>query len=98
MVIRYGGEEFLILLVDCDPKEAMDVAEKIRASVEDLQFRLEGTCLKKTLSIGVSQFPEDTSAFWECVKFADIALYQAKETGRNRVIRFVSAMWDSSDY
>ncbi len=98
MVIRYGGEEFLILLVDCDPKEAMVVAEKIRASVEDLQFRLEGICLKKTLSIGVSQFPEDTSAFWECVKFADIALYQAKETGRNRVIRFVSEMWDSSDY
>ena len=48
--------------------------------------------------IGVSQFPGDTSAFWECVKFADVALYQAKDTGRNRVIRFDPEMWDSSDY
>jgi diguanylate cyclase (GGDEF)-like protein len=98
LIVRYGGEEFLILLVDCDPKTAMEVAEKIRLNVEDQQFRFEGVSLRKTLSIGVSQFPGDTSAFWECVKFADVALYQAKETGRNRVIRFNPEMWDSSDY
>lgn len=98
MVIRYGGEEFLILLVDCAPEEAVKVAEKIRSTVEEQQFRIEGIILKKTLSIGVSQFPEDTAAFWECVKYADIALYQAKETGRNRVIRFSPEMWNSSDY
>jgi len=98
LVIRYGGEEFLILLVDCDPDHGMEVAEKIRLSVENQQFRFEGVSLRKTISVGVSQFPEDTPAFWECVKFADVALYQAKEGGRNRVVRFSPEMWDSSDY
>lgn len=99
LVIRYGGEEFLILLVDCQPKEfAMQVAEKIRSKVEDHQFRIEGGNLRKTLSIGVSEFPKDTTAFWEAVKFADVALYRAKEEGRNRVIRFDSSMWDAEDY
>lgn len=99
LVIRYGGEEFLILLVDCHPKEfAQKVAEKIRSKVEDQQFRIEGGSLRKTLSIGISEFPGDTAAFWEAVKFADVALYRAKEQGRNQVVRFESSMWDMEDY
>ena len=99
LVIRYGGEEFLILLVDCHPEKfAEQIAEKIRSKVEDHQFRIEGGNLRKTLSIGVSEFPKDTTAFWEAVKFADVALYRAKEEGRNRVIRFDSSMWDAEDY
>jgi diguanylate cyclase (GGDEF)-like protein len=99
LVIRYGGEEFLILLVDCHPKGLADqIAEKIRSKVEDHQFRIEGGNLNKTLSIGISEFPGDTAAFWEAVKFADVALYRAKESGRNKVIRFDSSMWDTEDY
>ena len=99
LVIRYGGEEFLILLIDCNPGELADqVAEKIRSKVESHQFRIEGGALRKTLSIGISDFPNDTAAFWEAVKFADVALYKAKEEGRNRVIRFESGMWDTEDY
>lgn len=99
LVIRYGGEEFLILLVDCHPDDfAETVAEKIRSKVEEHQFRIEGGSLRKTLSIGISEFPKDTSAFWEAVKFADVALYRAKENGRNQVVRFESSMWDTEDY
>ncbi|MCL7488987.1 MAG: GGDEF domain-containing protein [Desulfobulbaceae bacterium] len=99
LVIRYGGEEFLILLVDCHPKEfAIQVAEKIRSKVEGHQFRIEGGSLRKTLSIGISEFPGDTAAFWEAVKFADVALYRAKESGRNQVVRFDPSMWDTEDY
>ena len=98
LVIRYGGEEFLILLMDCNPEKAMEVAEKIRSTVEDQQFRFEGESLRKTVSIGVSLFPGDTSAFWECLKFSDVAMYQAKETGRNRVLRFIPEMWDDVSY
>lgn len=99
LVIRYGGEEFMILLVDCHPEGfAQEIAEKIRKRVEENQFRVEGGTLKKTLSIGISEFPGDTAAFWEAVKFADVALYRAKESGRNRVIRFESDMWDVEDY
>ncbi|BCO08780.1 hypothetical protein GF1_11560 [Desulfolithobacter dissulfuricans] len=98
LVIRYGGEEFLILLVDCQPDDGVKVAEKIRATVEENQFRFGGIVLRKTISVGISVFPDDTSAFWEAVKFADVALYRAKETGRNRVVRFDSSMWEGPDY
>ncbi len=98
IVIRYGGEEFLILLTDCKMEKATEVAEKIRTAVEEQLFRIEDFSIRKTLSIGVSVYPEDGSGFWECVKHADIALYQAKDTGRNKVIRFDSSMWDENDY
>ena len=99
LVIRYGGEEFLILLVDCQPKGfAAQIAEKIRSQVEAFQFRIEGGNIRKTLSIGISEFPGDTAAFWEAIKFADVALYRAKENGRNQVVRFKPDMWDTEDY
>ena len=99
LVIRYGGEEFLILLIDCHPDGyALEIGEKIRSRVEEHVFRIEGGTLKKTLSIGISEFPGDTAAFWEAVKFADVALYRAKESGRNQVIRFDASMWDTEDY
>lgn len=93
MVIRYGGEEFLIVLLDTNAEAAMDIAEKIRAKVEETKISLPGTMLRKTISIGVSEFPADTDTFWQVVKFADVALYEAKSQGRNRVIRFMPSMW-----
>ncbi len=92
IVIRYGGEEFLILLTECDIDKATEVAEKIRAAVEDELFRVGNLTIRKTLSIGVSLFPVDDEAFWECVKYADTALYKAKEAGRNKVLRFEPSM------
>jgi diguanylate cyclase (GGDEF)-like protein len=93
MVIRYGGEEFLIVLLDTGGEVAMNVAEKIRAKVQETKISLPGTMLQKTISIGVSEFPADTDTFWQVVKFADVALYEAKSQGRNRVIRFIPSMW-----
>lgn len=98
MVIRYGGEEFLILLVDCEKQMAEQVAEKIRGAVEAYQFRYSDVTLHKTLSIGISEVPEDSSQFWEAIKFADVALYQAKENGRNQVVRFTQQMWGKASY
>ncbi len=93
MVVRYGGEEFLIVLLDTAADQAINVAEKIRAKVEDTKIPLPGTILQKTISIGVAEFPSDTDTFWQVVKFADVALYEAKTRGRNRVLRFVPEMW-----
>lgn len=98
IVIRYGGEEFLILLTDCEIEKAIEVAEKIRATVEEQTFRVQSLSIRKTLSIGVSILPLDGEAFWECVKYADIALYKAKESGRNKVLRFEPFMWSSDSY
>ena len=99
LVIRYGGEEFLIILIDSEGVAADNVAEKIRLAVENLQVQVAGITLQKTISIGIADFPTDSDTFWQAVKFADVALYQAKERGRNRVIRFSPEMWsDTKEY
>ena len=99
LVIRYGGEEFLIILIDSEGVAANNVAEKIRLAVENLQVQVAGITLQKTISIGIADFPTDSETFWQAVKFADVALYQAKERGRNRVIRFSPEMWsDTKEY
>lgn len=96
-VIRYGGEEFLILLQETNASSATDVAEKIRASVEEMKVQVASGMLQKTISIGISGLPEDSDTFWQAVKFADVALYHAKETGRNRVVRFTKDLWEKQD-
>ena len=93
-VIRYGGEEFLILLQETNAENAVAVAEKIRTAVQELKIQVAGGMLQKTISIGVSSLPEDSDTFWQAVKFADVALYHAKDTGRNRVIRFTRDLWE----
>jgi diguanylate cyclase (GGDEF)-like protein len=94
MVVRFGGEEFLIVLQETEAENALKVAENIRKTVEELKIQVAGAVLQKTISIGVAMFPEDSETFWQTVKFADVALYRAKENGRNRVVRFTSDMWE----
>lgn len=99
MVIRYGGEEFLILLIDIKSRDDIaELAERIRASMEATTITIPDGVLKKTISIGYSEFPEDSEGFWESIKFADVALYRAKSEGRNRVVSFTKEMWDRADY
>lgn len=96
-VIRFGGEEFLILLVDTEPQYGYEVAEKIRKRVEEYSFKIPNGILKKTICIGISEFPKDTQGFWQAIKFADVALYKAKESGRNKCIRFTPELWGEKD-
>ncbi|MHB1661643.1 MAG: GGDEF domain-containing protein, partial [bacterium] len=97
--IRFGGEEFLALLIDIKEGEGVIIAEKIRNAVESAPLEIPGgVVLKKTISIGVCEYPADTDKFWQAVKFADVALYNAKETGRNRVVRFDRDMWKEEEY
>ncbi len=98
IVVRYGGEEFLVILIDIPEGEAEAVAEKIRKKVEASRIHVDGAILRKTVSVGVSEFPKDSDKFWQCVKFADVALYKAKEEGRNKVVRFKAEMWENEEY
>ena len=98
IVIRFGGEEFLVLLMDVQPGDAMPVAEKIRQAVEKLKVTVGEKVLQKTISIGVAEFPGDTDGFWQAIKYADVALYQAKEGGRNQCVRFAPDMWQHGDF
>ena len=93
MLIRYGGEEFLVLLIGADEEKMMEIAERLRTEVETYNFPTSSGPLKKTISIGAALYPDDSDSFWGCVKFADVALYEAKETGRNKALRYVKDMW-----
>ena len=79
-VIRWGGEEFLIIMPGCSDDNASRIAEKLREKVEASD---NGVC-KTTISIGVSEYKGGD--YSETVKNADIALYKAKNSGRNKVV------------
>lgn len=93
IVIRFGGEEFLAVLLDINEGECMEIAEKIRHNIENLKVTTPEGAIQKTISLGVSEFPADTDTLWSCIKYADVALYRAKDDGRNRSVRFSKDMW-----
>ena len=84
---RYGGEEFTIILPSTSRGEALAVAEKIRGRVERYPFRSRETQPNGsiTISIGVATFPDDGRDTASLMETADQALYEAKESGRNKV-------------
>ena len=95
---RFGGEEFLVLLYGCEESMVVNIAEKIRMAFEKTPIQSNnGSNFYKTLSVGASIFSTDSDSLWKCIKFADIALYSAKESGRNCVKRFESAMTDAKE-
>lgn len=82
LVGRYGGEEFLIMLVETGIEDGYTAAEKIRKAIEQREFA-EG--LHITVSIGVGEYSGEKVS--ELIEKADHKLYQAKESGRNRTVR-----------
>jgi two-component system, cell cycle response regulator len=100
LVIRYGGEEFIVILNDvANEQSVLDVAEKLRQKVEERTISVGvGKTITKTISVGASLFPDDSESIWQVIKFSDVALYDAKQNGRNRVTRFNSSMWDDPEF
>jgi diguanylate cyclase (GGDEF)-like protein len=98
LVIRFGGEEFLVIVNDAKDGDAQVAAERIRKNIAETKTKTSGGIIQKTISIGYSEFPTDTQNFWEAIKYADIALYKAKETGRNKVMKFSQEMWTAEAY
>ena len=88
VICRLGGEEFLILLPETAVDGGYSMAETLRSEVEKLLIILDGrTKLRFTISIGISQVNRDEKNFDAAMTRADAALYEAKESGRNRVCR-----------
>lgn len=83
---RYGGDEIIVLLTNVLPENVAEKGEIFRRSIEEeFAARHEG---KVTLSVGISVFPDDGADALHIFKHADMALYQAKRQGRNRVVRY----------
>jgi diguanylate cyclase (GGDEF)-like protein len=88
IVARYGGEEFIILFPDTTKENAVKICEKLRQKIKDFKFPNEESQPNGdlTISFGVASFPEDGITPEELIKKADMALYKAKELGKDRVI------------
>lgn len=88
---RYGGEEFVIVCPETGADEVLLIAERIRMAVQNTPFILPGKdggeadTARVTVSLGCATFPRDARADRDLVKRADLALYAAKEAGRNAV-------------
>lgn len=90
LVCRYGGEEFSVVLIETDKSHALFAAERIRKACEEKDIRVYDENLKVTVSIGVSNFPDDFEARNSLIEKADAALYQAKQSGRNMVSTYLA--------
>jgi diguanylate cyclase (GGDEF)-like protein len=99
LAIRYGGEEFIIMLHNASDEGTLKVANKVYSEFSKTVFEVgEGKTMQKTLSIGIAKFPKDGDNIWKCIKYADTALYEAKNTGRNKVVEFKPEMFNSEDF
>lgn len=93
IVVRYGGEEIVVLLPHTNRAGAQKVAEQLRRSVEQMPIesaRLADRPLMVTISLGVASFPEDAEDGSTLLARADEAMYRAKRGGRNQVVPYQS--------
>lgn len=88
LVGRYGGEEFLIVLIETDKMQGRIAAERIRNFIEEKKIKVYDEELSVTVSIGMAIFPFDAKEVKPLINKADKALYNAKESGRNKVVSF----------
>ena len=80
---RIGGEEFLVILPNTSSNQAHEIAERIRKAIEEKDFTLGDTLVNISASFGISQLAQNQPNFNQIFHEADIALYQAKNSGRN---------------
>lgn len=86
-VIRYGGDEYVVILLGTDATAGEKVAERIRHHTEKFSFQSDcGKEIKLTLSIGIAAFPEHSQNKTELIRMADDAMYASKNSGKNKVI------------
>lgn len=85
---RYGGEEFVLILVDTEPEEAFILAERLRKKIEALTVVYEDMEIKYTVSMGISQASDTSESYMKWLECSDSALYVSKESGRNQTTIF----------
>ena len=86
VVGRWGGEEFLCILGDADFETAYEIAERLRTTVAETVILPDEIAFNVTLSIGLASFPTDAEKIEDLLVCADSALYEAKQSGRNKTI------------
>ncbi len=88
IITRHGGDEFVVILPETSLEKAFEVAERFCNKVAEAPFETQHGLIKITVSIGVTEAPPDSESLDKLLEQADLALYLAKEKGRNRVERY----------
>ena len=88
---RYGGEEFTVILPETDTQGAMIFADRLRAKIQETPVNTDAGYISCTISLGVAVLHKDVPDYMTWMNYADKALYQSKEGGRNRV-----SFWENS--
>jgi diguanylate cyclase (GGDEF)-like protein len=91
IVARFGGDEFVVLLVETGAAGAVEMAERMRRAIEESRLEINGHVLRTTVSIGIAGYPHDGGDATTVMEKADRALYSAKQAGRNRVVVYGDA-------
>ncbi|ESQ74621.1 PleD family two-component system response regulator [Asticcacaulis sp. AC402] len=87
MACRYGGEEFVVLMPETEERDALNIAERVRSQIADQPFTLaEGSEIRVTVSVGVSTSQGVGDSPEGLIKRADEGVYEAKQSGRNKVV------------
>jgi diguanylate cyclase (GGDEF)-like protein len=86
IAFRFGGEEFLVFMPNA--MEAKETIQKIKDEFEKTIFDIGHESINKTLSAGISCYKDDEKSVWQIIKYADVALYEAKNSGRNKIVLY----------
>jgi len=86
MLARYGGEEFVVVMPETDTDGARQAAEKIRQTIEKIEFIYKNEKVRVTVSIGVSTVADGDQKQEQVFERSDMAVFKAKENGRNQVM------------
>ena len=85
IIARFGGEEFMVALTECDKKRLIEVAQNIHANTEQAKVSFRRKEINFTVSIGAVLYPDDGAELNDLIKRADQYLYKAKKEGKNKV-------------
>ena len=85
---RYGGDEFVILLPETDAAGGYVVGEKLRRDIAAVTLRAAGRSFRSTVSVGLVTYPDDGSTIEALVAAADVAMYESKRRGKNRIVGY----------
>jgi|GEM_PF-1117244 len=92
-IVRYGGDEFVVILLGADSTTGGVVAERLRRTIASTPFKLDsGENIFITCSIGVAAFPEHANTRVQLLKIADDCMYKGKRAGKNRVTVFAESL------
>ena len=87
-VCRYGGEEFAVILINAEKRASFNTADRIRKNIQSFVFQKDDISERITISIGMAEFPADGEDMQTIIANADMAMYQSKREGGNKVILY----------